>query len=903
MTTKLKILFIEDREDDMLLVLRALSKGGYRVSHKRVQEEEGVRSLLSSESWDLVIADFSMPGFTGSDALEIFKEYNLDIPFILVSGSVGEEFAVQMMKNGANDYVMKDKLARIVPAIERELAEFEMRKRKSQMEDELYRASLIIDSTDVVLWQWKPEPGWPVIYVSKNISQFGYEADDFLSGKVMYSEFVHPDDLDMVSESSATNIAEKRDLYKQSYRIVCKDGSVRWLDDYTTIVRTASGEVSMVQGITYDVTESRLMGQDLEQSKNLYQNLVDTSPDAICMMDMQFNTIFANKRKAELFGYDAPDEMIGMNAASVIAPEYLPNLKEMEPELINFGRLSIPEVEFVKKDKTRFFGELRMVLIRNEEGEPENIINLITDITERKQMQETLIESENRFRVAFENAPIGMDMIDMDSKILRANRAFCDLIGYTEEELQGMSFYSITCEDDLPQNREAVAKLINGEVDTISLEKRYIRKDGALIWVLVSSALIRNSQGKPLYFLAEVQDITKNKEAERQIKNAKEKAEDSDRLKSALLANMSHELRTPLNGILGFSDIIRKGNLPPEIADMAEMIHRSGKRLMTTLDSIMLLAQLESNRKMQDSAFTNANVSDELINICNSYRTDIEEKGLKLVCDIKPGIYINCEIKLLRQAVIKILENAIKFTHAGSISIKADSLDGNNLDIVISDTGIGFGEKLKKEIFEEFRQGSEGYGRAYEGSGLGLAITKKIINIFSGSLLVESEPNHGSTFTMRIPCSISADKVAKEILGAKPKEISPEPVAQDQLPPLLIVEDNPVNQKLASSFLKKRFEVDIAATGEKAIEMASQKLYAVILMDINLGSGIDGIEATQIIRKISGYEHVPVIAVTGYTLIGDRERILEGGCSHYLGKPFSRDQLLETIDTALEDGN
>jgi PAS domain S-box-containing protein len=893
-------LFIEDREDDMLLVLRALSKGGYRVSHKRVQNEEGVRELLSSESWDLVIADFSMPGFSGADALDIFKEYNLGIPFVLVSGSVGEDFAVQMMKNGASDYVMKDNLARIVPAIERELADFEMRKKKSQMEDELYRASLIIESTDVILWQWRPEPGWPVLYVSKNIAQFGYDAEDFVSGQVLFSEFIHPEDLDMVSESSTQNILGKKDLYKQSYRVITKDGSVRWLDDYTTIVRTASGEVSMVQGITYDITDSKQMGQDLERSRNLYRSLVDTSPDGICMMDLDFTTIFANKRKAELFGFGSPDELIGMNAASVIAPEYLQHLMELQPELMSFGRLSISEVEFVRKDRSRFFGELRMVLIRDEAGNPENIINLITDITERKQMQETLIESENRFRISFENAPIGMDMISLDSKIMRANKAFCDLIGYTEEELQNMSFYSITCDEDLSKNKDAVRRLLDGETDTVSLEKRYVRKDGTLIWVLVSSALIKNSQGKPLYFLAEVQDITQNKEAELQIQNAKAKAEESDRLKSALLANMSHELRTPLNGILGFSDIIRKGKVQPEIIEMAEMIHKSGKRLMTTLDSIMLLAQLESNRKMQDSSFVNANVSDELINICNTYRAEIEEKGLKLTCDIQTGIYIHCEIKLLRQAVIKIVENAIKFTHVGTISIAAHTSDDKVLDIMISDTGIGFSDKLKKEIFEEFRQVSEGYGRAYEGSGLGLSITKKIINLFNGSLLVDSEPNHGSNFTIRIPCTVSTEQVAKEFLGSKPKEIKPEPVDPDTLPPLLIVEDNPVNQKLASSFLKKRFQADIAATGEKAIEMATQKLYSVILMDINLGSGIDGIEATRIIRRVNGYEHVPIIAVTGYTLIGDRERILEGGCSHYLGKPFSKDQLLETIDTALE---
>ncbi len=899
MKKDLKILFIEDREDDMLLVLRALTKGGYHVQHRRVQDEEGERSLLAEQAWDLVIADYSMPGFSGAEALKIFTEFHLDIPFILVSGSVGEDIAVQMMKDGASDYVMKDKLARIVPAIERELIEYENRRKKSKMEDELYRASLIIDSTDVILWQWKPEPGWPVIYVSQNVAQFGYSAEDFITKNILFSEFVHSEDRDAIFENSCENIMKKKDLYKQTYRVVTHDGSIRWLDDYTTIVRDATGKVLMIQGITYDVTDNKLLTQDLDRSRNLYRSLVDTSPDGICMMDMDFITIFANKRKAELFGYDSPDDLIGTNAFSVVAPEYAKYLQELEPELLSFGRVSIPEVEFVRKDKTRFFGELRIVLIRDEQGNPLNIINLVTDISERKQMQENLIESENRFRVSFEHAPIGMDMIALDGVIMKANKALCDLIGYTEEELQNLTFYDITHPEDIPKNRDSVEQLVSGATDTVTLEKRYIRKDKEIIWVLVSSALIRNSQGKPMYFLAQVRDITKSREAEQEIINAKAKAEESDRLKSALLANMSHELRTPLNGILGFSDIIRKAGLQKEISEMAEMIHRSGKRLMTTLDSIMLLAQLESNRKIQDSSFINANVSEELNSICNAYAEDVKEKGLKLICDIQPNIFINNEMKLLRQAVIKILENAIKFTAVGTISLSAASTDDKVLDIVISDTGIGFDDKLKKEIFTEFRQGSEGYGRAYEGSGLGLAITQKIIKIFGGSLLVDSEPTKGSTFTIRIPCTVSAaDDFVDKIKSPHPAP-QQAPLEPGMLPSLLIVEDNPINQRLASSFLKSLYEVDVSATGEKAVEMVQGKLYKVILMDINLGSGMDGIAATKLIRAIPGYEFVPIIAVTGYTLIGDRERIIAGGCSHYLGKPYSRDQLIETIDTAL----
>jgi len=895
---ELKILFVEDREDDMILVLRVLYKGGFKVKYSRVQSAPEEREKLASEEWDLVIADYSMPGFSGREALAVFNEFDLDIPFILVSGSVKEDVALQMMQEGARDYIMKDKLGKLVSTVSKELEDVQLRRKKKAIEDELYQAKLFIESTDVIMWQWEPSTGWPVLYVSNNVQQFGYTPEELISRKIVYADILHPEDKEAIFENSLDNRYNHHDLYKQNYRIVCKDGSIRWLDDYTTIVRDDKGEVTLVQGITYDVTDNTLLEKDLDWSRNLYRSLVDTSPDGICMIDMNYSNVFVNKRKAALLGYDNPEELIGKHAMQSVAPAYHQFLKDQERELLTFGKLSIPEIEFIRKDGTSFFGELRMVLIRNEEGEPVNIINLITDITERKQMQENLIESENRFRISFENAPIGMDMIQLDNRIMKANKAFCELVGYSEDELLNMTFYDFTHPDDINNNVAAVDTLKAGTSDSVSIVKRYIRKDGEEIWVRVNSTMIKSSQGIPLYFLAQVQDITKSKQAEEEIMLAKRKAEESDRLKSALLANMSHELRTPLNGILGFSEIIRKTDIDESLKGMGELIYRSGTRLMSTLDSIMLLAQLESNQKLQDITYMLHNASSELESIANAYKNEIQSKGFEFNIKIEPGLLLKCEAKLFRQAIIKLLENAIKFTDRGSIGLSAKSISSEEFEIQVCDTGIGFSKDAIDDVFAAFKQVSQGYGRAYEGSGLGLSITQKIITLFGGSIGVSSEIGKGSTFTIKLPKTVIATSIKNE---PEQLQISPKfSLSTSSKLPLLVVEDNPINQKLVVNFLKNQFEVECAATGETALDMVKEKHYDVILMDINLGSGMDGIQTTQEIRKLSGYEVIPVIAVTGYTLIGDRERILAGGCSHYLGKPFSRDQLLETIQVACE---
>ena len=901
MEKSLRILFVEDREDDMLLVLRALSKGNFVTDHYRVENEVTLRDALTNQEWDIVIADFSLPSFTGVEALKVFNEYALEIPFILVSGSVGEEIAVQMMKDGANDYIMKNKLARIVPAVERELKDSEVKRRKKEIEADLKKASIIIDSTDVTLWQWKAEPGWPVVYVSNNVIKYGYQIEEFTSGMLCYSDLIHPDDRQQVFEQSSANIEKHHDLYKQHYRILAKDGSLRWIDDYTTIVRDSQGSVDHIQGITYDVSSFVKLEKDLKYSENLYKVLVETSPDAICMLDESFNTVFANCRKAAMFGFDSPEELLGLNGLQFLSPQFQTLFVSSYPIMLEKGSISVPEVEFVRRDGSTFLGDLRSVVIHNEETKTNSIINMITDITERKLMQDNLSESENRFKLSFEHAPIGMDILDIDGTIMRANKAFCDIVGYSEEELQKLTFYKLTHPEDLESNVETVSDMMHGKSDVVSIQKRYLRKDGEIIWVNVRSTMIRNNQGTPLYFIAQVQDVTKSRKAENEILMAKEKAEESDRLKSALLANMSHELRTPLNGILGFSDLIRKTALDLEVTDMANLIYKSGKRLMNTLDSIMLLAQLESNSKVQNLTTEYSNISRELASICQYYSNEIKQKGLDFIYDIHPNIFLKIEPKLFKQAIGQLIENAIKFTIQGVISVSAalaETPSGTTLQITVADSGIGIRSNMHQTIFAEFRQASEGYGRDYEGSGLGLPITKKIINLYGGSIEVQSELNKGSIFTISLPYVMNNE--IQQIVQPKPDVPAGIATAKSDLKPLiLIVEDNPVNQKLASSFLKNDYITESAFDGETAVLMARDKAYEAFLMDINLGSGIDGLEATKQIRALPNYTNQPIIAVTGYTMIGDRERIIAGGCTHYIAKPFSKNLLIKTLDEAL----
>lgn len=377
-------------------------------------------------------------------------------------------------------------------------------------------------------------------------------------------------------------------------------------------------------------------------------------------------------------------------------------------------------------------------------------------------------------------------------------------------------------------------------------------------------------------------------------------AEESDRLKSSILANINHELRTPMTGILGFSEILYEVLEDKETRQMASNIQVSGRRLLATLNSMIELSQFEAKKALFKLKETKLN---ELILLtCEPHLAAAKHKKLGFEIFMNESIFSFIDEKLFNQLLTYILENAVKFTDSGKVTVET----GNRYDsgkswscISITDTGPGIPEEYHALIFEEFRQVSEGYSRNYEGSGLGLTLSKKIVELMNGKLSVESRAGEGSTFTIWLPSSqLSIPEVQPNLREPDSlpdiDDLAPTPLRSD-LPSVLIVEDNRLNSELILIYLHSKCSCEVAHNGEMAVEMARQNRYETILMDINLGSGIDGMEATRQIRQLPGYQLTPIIAVTGYTMDSDKAEILAAGCSHYLPKPIDKGELSALI--------
>lgn len=519
-------------------------------------------------------------------------------------------------------------------------------------------------------------------------------------------------------------------------------------------------------------------------------------------------------------------------------------------------------------------------------------VKVFLDIDQQKfTLLETieLEKSKNYLESIFRSINDSLIVLDLDGIITKVNQMACRVLGFSENELIGMSSIDLFEEDFLSVWTENLSG--PGHSTLPKTETRIKKKSGVRFPVLVSGSLFRNIDGEIVGSVMVLIDISDRIAHEEAVLAAKVKAEESSRLKSNFLANMSHELRTPLMGIVGYADLLRDEKLTDEQIELVESIYTSSKRLSHTLNSILDFSKIDGNASLVE--LKPANLEKILHKTIEFYKELAEEKSLEFTftsnCS-NPFALIN--EKLFEEILNHLLDNAIKFTVSGTISLEILNLKTENGDIVsvsISDTGIGILEKDLDIIWEEFRQASEGMNRKYQGSGLGLTLAKKFTTLMNGKIFARSIFGKGSVFTVQFPVSNSVPSFESKQDSASPLSAPP---SQKELPHILYVEDEVMNQQLISMFLRNVCKTDVASTGEEAIKMSQSTRYDGFLMDINLGPGINGIEVTQRLRNMHEYSNTPVIAVTALALDGDKESLLQQGCSHYLAKPFKKSDLV-----------
>jgi PAS domain S-box-containing protein len=587
-------------------------------------------------------------------------------------------------------------------------------------------------------------------------------------------------------------------------------------------------------------------------------------------------------------------------------PEKLSKLRKSKSE---FGVFSNFIKEFFDQKKT-LEEEIKVRKITQEELETLNdeLEKRVTDRTEELAVTNLELQKErDQTKQYLDIAGTIIAILDSDGYVLMMNKKGDEALGYQAAELLGKNWYK-TCVH--PSNRGNFIKMhkeiMRGKVASVDFTiGDVITKAGEVKTFIFHKTFLKDGEPKNSSLLFSAEDITELKIKEKELIDAKEKADESNRLKSTFLANMSHELRTPMIGILGYSDLLINELKEVKLNKMAVAIHDSGQRLIDTLNLILDLSRLEANKHNIDYQIVNLNslVKD----VTFHFEAAASRKKLFLKTSIPTyEIVARTDPRMIRDIMNNLINNAIKFTVSGGVFITLEVFLKDFI-IKIKDTGIGIPEKSRHLIFEEFRQVSEGLGRGFQGTGLGLTICKKYAELLGGEISVYSIPDEGSEFSFKIPLYTEESEIRNELeveVDEKSEEfdINQNILITDKTAKhkILIVEDDETSRDIIFLFLKNYYDLSFAENGEQAIELSNKTNFKVILMDINLGSGITGIETKDAIRKITGYINIPIIAATAFAMLGDKEKFLESGFDYYISKPYLKHQLIKVLNEIIQ---
>jgi len=651
----------------------------------------------------------------------------------------------------------------------------------------------------------------------------------------------------------------------------------------------------------------RKAAEQASQSNAFNQSVLSSSLDGIVSIDNKGIIIEFNPAAEGIFGYKR-NEAIGSLMVDLIVPEEFRTQHNNSFErYLSSGHSNILdqriELKALHKNGTVFPIELTVSAIEN--NKVICFTGFIRDISEQENTRKELRLSAHAFE-----AHEGILICNNENKILRVNQAFTQITGYSANDIIGKSpnvFSSGYHNKQFFDDMWAVIKK-KGRWEGEVYNKR---KNGDIYPEWLGISTVKDKDGIVTYYVAHFIDISKRKEAENNLKQAIDEAEQANQAKSAFLATMSHEIRTPINAILGSIDLIKDFSLHKEQLKFLDLVDKSAKSLLNIINDILDFSKIEADKvEIENNPFLLPALIDEVLQMLTP---KAQTQNTKLTSYINPEIpdILVSDVSRIKQVILNFLNNAVKFSKNGevliSVLLEEKTAQYVNLRFEIKDTGIGIKYEDQKTLFDAFSQVENKSNRRFEGTGLGLAICSKLIRLLKGDLGVESELGKGSLFWFTLPLAIENrinDNVQQKQLSADKQVIVDNSVLKLHL---LLAEDSEANISVATAVLKKAgHTIDVARNGKEAVEAVTQsatndKPYDLILMDLMMPE-MDGIEATGLIRAMDNQAScTPIVAMTANAIKGDRENCLNAGMTDYISKPFVAQELLDLIQVVVRE--
>lgn len=889
MKLPLRVLLVEDSESDADLIVRQLKKAEYSVHHERIENAQEMKKALEKQMWDIVISDYKLPRFNAAAALTLLQKAKIDIPFVIVSGSMEEELAVELMKAGAHDYLTKNKLVRLAQVVKRELAEAQMRRERKQSEEELreseerYRCLVEVSPDTVAV-----HANGKIVYINPAGIKLlrAHDRSELIDKPVL--DIVHPDYKELVRQRVMGAIEQGKAQPMTEEKFLCLDGTV--IDVEVVSVPTIFKGMKAVQVVARNITDRKLVVEVLRHSEEMFRGVISAVPVGIGIVSNR-EVQWVNDSLLHLIGRQK-EEIIKKNARIFYSSDEMYDQvgKQFYDDLREKGRAHI-EVDWQHKD-----GSILNIYLTggavDQQAISRGIVFAALDITERKRAEVELKESEERYRRLVEFSPDAI-VVHSEGKIRYVNPAALTLLGATKaSELIGKPFLDIIHSDYRDSVHQQIITLMKEDTALPLTEQKFIRlDDGSIVDVEVAAMPIVYKEKSAMQLV--VRDISEQKKLQGQLLQ-------TQKIQSigTLAGGIAHDFNNILGIILAYSSLLDKSKLTPDKFSVSIIaINQAVQR------GAALVRQILTFARKTDILFEPTDIP-ELIHELLSMLGQTFPKTITFSESIEKSLpFILADRTQIHQALLNLCINSRDaMPQGGSISISAgkqtkeqiyqkfpDAREKEYVCLTVTDTGKGMDEATRQRVYDPFFTTKE----KGKGTGLGLSVVYGIVQAHHGFIDVKSEMGRGTTFRLFFPVPVISEQTAVPQQSVESYEIGGTET-------IMFVEDEELLLQMVSFLLEsKGYKVLCARDGLEAVNifLSHKQEIALVITDMGLPV-MTGTDEFKKLREID--PNVKVIFASGFFEPDIKSELQKDGDNGFIQKPYDPNDILRMIRQVLD---